>query len=113
MESSAPIVAAPPDSHPLPPISVPILDELPSEADFITNYLQRGRPVILKRATSNWPAANLWSLQYLKKAAGQNVVHVRKNVHLEDYKVGKKYNIEQMTFANCPLSRSRRAYVGT
>lgn len=87
--------------HPLAPLPVPVLDELPSNSDFVCNYLVPGRPVILKNAFSHWRAAQSWSLPYLKQTAGHNVVHVRKNVHLEEYKVGKKYNIEQMTFAQC------------
>eukprot|EP01126_Amoeba_proteus_P045833 TRINITY_DN5152_c0_g2_i4.p1 TRINITY_DN5152_c0_g2~~TRINITY_DN5152_c0_g2_i4.p1 ORF type:complete len:135 (-),score=24.42 TRINITY_DN5152_c0_g2_i4:21-425(-) len=65
--------------------------------DFITNYFNIGKPVIIRGGLRDNPALN-WSVGYLKSKCGENVVHVRQNTHCEAYKVGQKYNIEQIPF---------------
>lgn len=82
-------------------VPVTVLTSPPSEEEFVQNYLSTGKPVIL-RNTSEWPALRKWTLPYLRDKVGHHSVHVRKNVHTETYKVGTKYNIEQMSFSSCP-----------
>jgi hypothetical protein len=39
-----------------------------------------------------------WSFESLIQQVGENVVHVRSNTSSSEYRVGKKYNIQQMSF---------------
>ena len=66
--------------------------------EFKSEYLQGRKPLILTGFAKNWPAFN-WTLHNLKEMAGENVINVRRNTNIEDYKVGQKYNIEKMKFA--------------
>ena len=65
---------------------------------FKSVYLQGRKPLILTGFAKNWPAFN-WTLHNLMEMAGENVINVRRNTNIEDYKVGQKYNIEKMKFA--------------
>ena len=65
--------------------------------EFKVEYLQGGRPLVLTGFANRWPA-RLWSLANLTEKVGQNVINVRRNTDLVDYRVGQKYNIEKMTF---------------
>ena len=66
--------------------------------DFERFYLNGETPVIIENYISEWPASK-WTLSSIKSKAGHNKVFVRRNTAQEDYKVGKKYNIESMSFS--------------
>ena len=65
--------------------------------EFKIEYLQGGKPLILTGFANKWPS-RLWTLASLKEKAGRNVINVRRNTNLVDYRIGQKYNIEKMTF---------------
>ncbi|XP_065666670.1 lysine-specific demethylase 8 isoform X1 [Hydra vulgaris] len=68
-----------------------------SVEEFENYYLNSETPVIIENYIKEWPAMK-WTLSSIKTKAGHNKVFVRRNTSQEDYKVGKKYNIESMTF---------------
>ncbi|MBS1501942.1 MAG: cupin-like domain-containing protein, partial [Bacteroidetes bacterium] len=41
-----------------------------SKEDFIHNYLKPRRPLIIRKATENWPALQKWTFDYLKDVVG-------------------------------------------
>jgi hypothetical protein len=45
-----------------------------SKADFVKYYLKPQKPVVVERLTDEWPAYEKWSLQYIKKEAGDKIV---------------------------------------
>lgn len=45
-----------------------------SKEDFITNYLEPRKPLIIKKGAKNWPAFEKWTFNYLKEAVGDQVV---------------------------------------
>ena len=71
-----------------------------SKDDFIRQFKERGRPVVIESLTEHWPARQKWTLDYIQSVAGEAVVPVfesqrarnRKHQHapaaqlrLEDY----------------------------
>jgi len=44
------------------------------KGSFIAQYKNRQKPVILEEVTNSWPARQSWSLDYIKKVAGHNIV---------------------------------------
>jgi len=80
----------------------PLVRDIPSieactHEEFQQKWMTSGGPVILRGAFPDC-AAKSWTHEYLKQKCSENIVHTRKNTHREDYKVGKKYNIEQLQF---------------
>ena len=53
--------------------------EAPSREDFMQNYLNRNRPVILTGVISRWRALSEWTLGYLKSVAGDSTITVHFN----------------------------------
>ncbi|MDF2432260.1 MAG: hypothetical protein JWP44_1891 [Mucilaginibacter sp.] len=49
------------------------VDEI-SKQDFINNYLILRKPLIIRKATENWPALHKWTFDYLKEIIGDQVV---------------------------------------
>ncbi|MDB5022786.1 MAG: cupin [Mucilaginibacter sp.] len=45
-----------------------------SKADFITNYLEPRKPLVIKKATETWPALQKWTFEYLKEVVGDKTV---------------------------------------
>jgi hypothetical protein len=45
-----------------------------SKEDFINNYLNPRKPLIIRKATENWPALQKWTFEYLKEVVGDVTV---------------------------------------
>lgn len=45
-----------------------------SKEDFITNYLEPRKPLVIRKATENWPALQKWTFEYLKEVVGDKIV---------------------------------------
>lgn len=45
-----------------------------SRADFVNNYLNPRKPLIIRKATQNWPALQKWTFDYLKETVGDQIV---------------------------------------
>lgn len=45
-----------------------------TKEDFIKNYFKPQKPVIIERFIEDWPAYSKWSLEYMKKVAGDKTV---------------------------------------
>ena len=45
-----------------------------SKADFVAQYKDQQRPVIIEQVTASWPARQKWDLDYIKKMAGDAIV---------------------------------------
>src|ERR1700748_1420958 len=45
-----------------------------SKADFIANYLEPRKPLVIRKATENWPALQKWTYEYLKEVVGDKTV---------------------------------------
>lgn len=71
----------------------------PSVEEFVESFQTPGVPVIIEGAFAHWNALT-WTLEYLKERVGENTVFVRKGTQSEDYRLGKKYDVVQMKFAN-------------
>lgn len=48
-------------------------------ADFVENYLNPRRPLIIKGLTNSWPAREKWTPEYLKEMVGSKVVPLYDN----------------------------------
>jgi hypothetical protein len=42
--------------------------------DFINKYLKPRKPLIIRKATQNWPALQKWTFDYLKETVGDQIV---------------------------------------
>jgi len=56
--------------------SVPVLDSAPSGIEFLREWVNYNRPVIVKGAFDHWPAREKWSTDYLKEKLGDRLVSV-------------------------------------
>jgi hypothetical protein len=45
-----------------------------SKDDFINNYLKPRKPLVIRKATANWPALQKWTFDYLKEVVGDKTV---------------------------------------
>ncbi len=45
-----------------------------SKEDFVKNYLIPRRPLVISKATQNWPALQKWTFEYLKEVVGDKTV---------------------------------------
>ena len=45
-----------------------------SKEDFINNYLKPRKPLVIRKATQNWPALQKWIFDYLKETVGNQMV---------------------------------------
>jgi [protein]-arginine 3-hydroxylase / protease len=64
----------------------PILEvQLPSLTDFMSQFLRRKKPVILKGCLESWPALGKWSPEYIRSICGSRTVPVE---------LGKRYTDE-------------------
>lgn len=50
-----------------------------SQADFVKNYLNPRRPLVIKNLTKDWPARDKWTPEYLKQVVGDKVVPLYDN----------------------------------
>lgn len=60
------------------------LKEIPREHnisrdDFIRKYVKPQKPVVIEHLTEDWPAYKSWTLDYIKKVAGEKVVPLYDN----------------------------------
>lgn len=58
------------------PLSLKPIERLSSisKKDFFEHYVRKQKPVVVERITHDWPAYEKWSLDYIKKVAGDKVV---------------------------------------
>src|ERR1700754_1117408 len=45
-----------------------------SKEDFVNNYLNLRKPLIIRKATESWPALQKWTFDYLKETVGDQIV---------------------------------------
>lgn len=45
-----------------------------NKEDFITNYLNPRKPLVIRKATETWPAMQKWTFEYLKEVVGDVTV---------------------------------------
>jgi hypothetical protein len=45
-----------------------------SREDFVNKYLNPRKPLIISKATQNWPALQKWTFDYLKDVVGDQTV---------------------------------------
>jgi hypothetical protein len=45
-----------------------------SKEDFVKNYLEPRRPLVIRKATASWPALQKWTFEYLKEVVGDKTV---------------------------------------
>ena len=45
-----------------------------SKEDFVKNYLEPRRPLVIRKATESWPALQKWTFEYLKEIVGDKIV---------------------------------------
>ena len=45
-----------------------------SREDFVNNYLKPRKPLIIRKATENWPALKKWTFDYIKETVGDTIV---------------------------------------
>ncbi|MGF7082255.1 cupin-like domain-containing protein [Mucilaginibacter sp. UYCu711] len=55
-------------------------------ADFKKNYLDARRPLVIKGLTTNWPARQKWTPEYLKQVVGKQVVPLYDNAKADPSK---------------------------
>lgn len=57
-----------------------------SKEDFVKNYLKPQKPLVIEEFDCNWAAHSKWSLEYMKKVAGNKIVPLYDDrpVHHED-----------------------------
>jgi hypothetical protein len=52
---------------------IDVIDYINKE-DFITNYLNPRKPLVIRKATETWPAMQKWTFEYLKVIVGNTTV---------------------------------------
>jgi len=75
--------------------------EFINEEKFYNEYVYKATPVIIKNGIKQWPAANKWSIDYLKEKIGQITVgykHCPSNRH-PDFNQVDKIQIKQGSFS--------------
>ena len=50
-----------------------------TKENFLKNYFQPQKPVIIENYINNWPAYQKWSLDYIKQVAGDKIVPLYDN----------------------------------
>lgn len=45
-----------------------------TKEDFINNYLKPRKPLVIRKATQEWPALQKWTFEYLKEQVGDKIV---------------------------------------
>jgi len=45
-----------------------------NKEDFVKNYLEPRRPLVIRKATESWPALQKWTFEYLKEVVGDKTV---------------------------------------
>jgi hypothetical protein len=58
-----------------------------TKQDFIKHYFKPQKPVVIERFIDDWPAYNKWSLEYIRKIAGDTIVPLYDDRPV-DYKEG-------------------------
>ena len=58
-----------------------------TKEDFLKNYFNPQKPVIIERFIENWPAFSKWNLSYIREIAGEKIVPLYDNRPV-DYKDG-------------------------
>lgn len=54
-----------------------IIQNSTATTDFITSFLLKSQPVIIKDAINNWPAMTKWDNQYFKSKIGNKRIHIK------------------------------------
>jgi hypothetical protein len=52
---------------------IDLVDDITKE-EFVNNYLNPRKPLIIRKATESWPALQKWTFDYLKETVGDQVV---------------------------------------
>ena len=58
-----------------------------TKEDFLKNYFNPQKPVVIERFIENWPAFSKWNLSYIREIAGEKIVPLYDNRPV-DYKDG-------------------------
>ena len=54
-----------------------IIQNTDATTDFITSFLLKSQPVIIKNAINDWPARTKWNNQYFKSKIGNKRIHIK------------------------------------
>ncbi|MCK5647344.1 MAG: cupin-like domain-containing protein [Gammaproteobacteria bacterium] len=57
-----------------------------TKKDFMTQYKQAEKPVVIENLTKDWPARKKWSIDYIKEVAGHNMVSLYDSKPSTDYR---------------------------
>ncbi|APG61446.1 cupin [Christiangramia salexigens] len=61
-----------------------------SKSDFLKNYVQPQKPVVIERLIDDWPAYEKWNLDYINKLAGDKTVPL-----YDDRPISSKYKFNE------------------
>ena len=61
-----------------------------SKSDFLRDYVQPQKPVVIERLIDDWPAYEKWSLDYIKEIAGDKTVPL-----YDDRPISSKYKFNE------------------
>ena len=68
-----------------------------SRKDFLEHYVKPQKPVVIERLIEDWPAYDKWSLDYIEKVAGDQVVPLFDNRPISsDYKFNEPHERMKM-----------------
>ncbi|GAA4645197.1 hypothetical protein GCM10023115_31570 [Pontixanthobacter gangjinensis] len=69
--------------------AIPKVDRI-SKAEFLREYVQPQKPVVIKRLIDDWPAYKKWDLDYVNKMAGDRTVPL-----YDDRPISSKYKFNE------------------
>ncbi|MDX1762077.1 MAG: cupin-like domain-containing protein [Christiangramia sp.] len=69
--------------------AIPKVDRI-SKAEFLREYVQPQKPVVIKRLIDDWPAYKKWDLDYVNKMAGDKTVPL-----YDDRPISSKYKFNE------------------
>ena len=69
--------------------TIPKVDRI-SKAEFLREYVQPQKPVVIKRLIDDWPAYKKWDLDYVNKMAGDKTVPL-----YDDRPISSKYKFNE------------------
>lgn len=83
-----------------PPKQIPRVEHI-SEADFVEEYVRKGRPLVITGLASNWEAVNKWNVNFLKQEAGGiDITCIDVKDHICDVNLEKGAIIKTMKLAD-------------
>lgn len=65
-----------------------------SVEDFISDYVEKGRPVIIDGAIDDWPAIHRWQKEAFLEQHGQSLIRVVRSSKVVAYRAGQLWNNE-------------------